>query len=171
MDSQSHENSVLIFDRFKTSIPESECKIIKAILKKYVLGIVISRNSGAILYNFQVDPKIRANLVSQFIAALSIFGEENVGQIKRIFIEGLDIEMNIIHRKGLILTSFFRPNMVKDYLEEEAVKGLDLFYSKFKVQLEANKSNQSIYQSFDDEICHIITDYLTKLGINLEEKS
>ncbi|WP_457558925.1 hypothetical protein [Candidatus Harpocratesius sp.] len=160
---------ILIFDRYKTNIPKEQCKIIKEILKKYVLGIVISRSSGDVLYNFQVDPGIRVDLISQFIAALALFGEENVGQINRIFIGGLNIELSIIQRNELILTTFFRPNMVKNYLEEEAIKGLDLFYKKFKIPLEQKKSNQAIYESFDEEICHIITEYLKKIGV-LKEK-
>lgn len=159
------EVPVLIFDRFKASIPEHQCKVIKKILKKYVLGLVVSRNTGDVLYNFQVDPEIRMDLISQFIAALAMFGEENVGQINRIFIGGINIELSIVQRHDLILTAFFRPNMVKDYLEEEAQRGLDLFYEKFRTQLQQKKNNQAIYESFDDEICHLITDYLVKIGV------
>ena len=144
------------FDRFTTSIPKLKFKIIKAFLEKYVLGIVVSRYSGEILYNFQVDPKIRVNNMDHFIAALSIFGEENVGRIKRIFIDGLNIEMRIIHRNKLVLTTFFRPNKVVDKFLNQADEGLDSFYSKFKEQLEAGISDQSIYQSFDEDIFKIM---------------
>lgn len=60
--------------------------------------------------------------------------------------------------------------MVKNYLEEEAIKGLNLFYKNLKFHLNKKKSNQAIYESFDEEICHIITEYLRKIGV-LKEKT
>ncbi|MHA1777799.1 MAG: hypothetical protein DRO88_07020 [Promethearchaeia archaeon] len=157
--------SVIIFNRFRANIPENQCEIIEKILKKYVLGLVVSRNTGDVLYNIQVDPEIKMELISQFIAALAMFGEENVGHINRIFIGGLNIELSIVQRHNLILTLFFRPNMVKDYLEEEAQRGLDLFYEKFKEPITQKKNNKAIYETFDNDICQIILDYLIKIGV------
>ncbi|MHA1673556.1 MAG: hypothetical protein ACTSYI_08000 [Promethearchaeota archaeon] len=155
----SNNIPILIFDRidkFSHTMPKLKFKIIKAFLERFVLGIVVSRYTGEVLYNFQVDHQIRVHNMSKFIAALSIFGEENVGSIKRIFIDGLDIEMRIIHRNRLVLTTFFRPNRVVNKFLSQADEGLDQFYSKFKEQLEAGISDQKIYQTFDEEIFQII---------------
>ncbi|MHA1520660.1 MAG: hypothetical protein ACTSRK_10805 [Promethearchaeota archaeon] len=159
-DSKDSNNiPILIFDRidkFSHTMPKLKFKIIKAFLERFVLGIVVSRYTGEVLYNFQVNPHIQVNKMTKFIAALSIFGEENVGSIKRIFIDGLDIEMRIIHRNNLVLTTFFRPNRVVDKFLSQADEGLDQFYSKYKEQLEAGISDQKIYQTFDEEIFQII---------------
>lgn len=152
--------------RFRPSnIPEKQCIIMKKILTKYILGIFICRSGGDVLYSFQVDPIVKVNLISNFIAALSMFGEENVGKIRRIFIEGLDIELNIVAKYDLIIAVFFRPNMVKDYLKEESKKALELFYERFKTQIESNRNNQSVYQKFDDNMCELIQEYLIRIGV------
>ncbi len=167
----SNNIPILIFDRFdmlSNKIPRLKFKIIKAFLERYVLGIVVSRYSGTVLYNFQVDPNIRVNNMSKFIAALSIFGEENVGSIRRIFIDGLDIEMRIIHRNKLVLTTFFRPNRVVDKFLSQGDEGLDQFYSKFKEQLDTGINDQSIYQSFDEEIFQIILKNATLWNLTMK---
>jgi len=137
----------------------------KKILTRYILGIFICRSGGDVLYSFQVDPIVKVNLISNFIAALSMFGEENVGKIRRIFIEGLDIELNIVQKYELIMAVFFRPNMVKDYLKEESKKTLDLFYQQFKSQIENNRNNQLLYQKFDNIMSEIIQEYLLRIGV------
>ncbi|MHA2017545.1 MAG: hypothetical protein ACTSXY_04635, partial [Promethearchaeota archaeon] len=73
---------------------------IQKILNKYMLGVFIARKGGDILYSkqFQSDSTININLMSNFISALSMFGEENIGDIKRIFVEGLNITMNIVSK-------------------------------------------------------------------------
>ncbi len=142
----------------------TELSYINKILKKYLMGIIISRNSGDVLYSFQIDSSIKIDLFSQFIAALSIFGEE-VGKIKRILIEGLNIEMTIVSSKnGLIFTSFFRPEMVSDYLDQEASKCLQIFYSTFKEPLDKGRCNQLIYESFEPQMYKIIRSYLIRIG-------
>ena len=72
------------------------------------------------------DPSLNVDLISQFVAALNMFGAESVGKIKRILIEGLNVEMNIVSKHDLIGTIFFRPNMVKDHLDQEATMALEL---------------------------------------------
>ena len=140
-----------IFSRFHPeNLTPDQCNYTQKILKRYILGIFICRSGGDVLYSFQIDPTIKVDLISQFIAALHMFGEENTGKIRRIFIEGLNIEMNIVTTHDLIFTAFFRPNMVKDYLKEESIHCLELFYDKFKEQLSNGKSNSSIYETFDN---------------------
>jgi hypothetical protein len=148
-----------------TNVPEKQCTLIKKVITRYILGIFICRSGGDVLYSFQVDPIVKVNLISNFIAALSMFGEENVGKIKRIFIEGLDIELNIVQKYDLIMAVFFRPNMVKDYLKEESKKTLDLFYSQFKSQIENSRNNQLLYQKFDNTMSEMIQEYLLRIGI------
>ncbi|MBD3352879.1 MAG: hypothetical protein GF364_15455 [Candidatus Lokiarchaeota archaeon] len=142
---------------------EQELNYILKILRKYLMGIVISKTSGSILYHFEVDHSINTDLFSQFIAALAMFGEE-LGNIRRILIEGLNLEMNSLVKNNLIITAFFRPDMVTDYLEEEASKCLDEFSEKFADQLEKDRCNQDIYKCFDKNMWELIQDYLIRIG-------
>ncbi|MHA1720159.1 MAG: hypothetical protein ACTSWX_13820 [Promethearchaeota archaeon] len=139
---------------------------IQKILNKYMLGVFIARKGGDILYSkqFQSDSTININLMSNFISALSMFGEENIGDIKRIFVEGLNITMNIVSKHDLILTILFRPDMTTDFLDEEIHKGLDMFYEEFSAQIENCRTNQAIYQKFDDKMAILIHSYLVRIN-------
>ncbi|UYP46206.1 hypothetical protein NEF87_002491 [Candidatus Lokiarchaeum ossiferum] len=135
------------------------------ILKKYIIGIFIAREGGDILYSksFTDDFDIKIPLMSNFIAALNVFGEENVGKIQRILIEGLNIEMNIVAKHGLILTMMFRPNIIKDHISTFYETGLDLFYTKFHDQILHNRSNKSIYESIEPDLNTLLYKYLVHI--------
>ncbi len=154
---QNHHKSKILTDE--------QSKLVQKKLNKFMLGIFICRDGGDVLFSYQIDPTLKIDLISNFIAALSMFGEENVGQIKRIFIEGLDVEMNIVSKYGLISVFFFRPNMVKNHLEEEAEILLDRFYSIFKEPIEQGKTNLGIFLKFEEELCLCVLNYLRKLSL------
>ena len=169
MNNLTENNPNQVINRLKPkNLPEKQFKFIQKILTKYILGMFICKKGGDILFSYQIDPKLKIDLISNFIAALSMFGEENVGQIKRIFIEGLKIEMNIVTKYDIILVSFFRPNMIKDHIEDEAIKILDKFYALFKDPIDQGKTNLSIYQKFDVEMFNFILLYLTRIGVYKE---
>ncbi|MHA1476007.1 MAG: hypothetical protein ACTSRX_11495 [Promethearchaeota archaeon] len=151
-------------------ITDEQCLLVQKKLKKYMLGIFICRNGGDILFSYQIDPMLKIDLISNFIAALSMFGAENVGQIKLIFIEGLNVEMNIVSKYELISVFFFKPNVVKDHLEVEAEILLDRFYSIFKEPIEQGKTNLGIFLKFEEELCLSVLNYLRKLGLYKDEK-
>jgi hypothetical protein len=102
--------------------------------------------------------------MSNFISALSLFGEENIGDIKRIFVEGLNLTMNIVSKHDLILTILFRPDMTQDFLDEEIHKGLDMFYNEYKTQIEKCQTNQDIFKKFDDKMAVLIHSYLVRIN-------
>lgn len=142
----------------------TETEKIRKILDKYMVGGFIARQSGDILFARSFNNMIDYHLMSNFLAALSIFGEENTGKIRRILIEGLEIELNIIHKHGLLLTMIFRPNMVKDYLDLECDRALDLFYAKYQDAIDSNRNNSAIYDGFEPIMSQIIRDYLIRIG-------
>ncbi|MHA1820892.1 MAG: hypothetical protein ACTSU2_16885 [Promethearchaeota archaeon] len=153
-------------DKFKIlDLSENQCDYVQDVLKKYLMAICISMPNGDVLYFLKVDPRIKIDLFSQFLAALSIFGENAIGKIKRIIIEGLDVEVSIICKYDLIFTAFFRPDMVSDYLEEEGERCLKIFRELFKDQIKNHRTNQAIYERFDDIMCHLIRDYLVRIKV------
>ena len=128
------------------------------------MGVFVARESGDILYSKRFRcGDLNLDLMSNFLSALSMFGEENLGKIKRIAVEGLDVEMSVFAKHGLILVILYHPNMVQDYLDEEADLGLDRFYDEFKCFIKANINNQTIYQHFDNSMAEIIYKYLMRI--------
>lgn len=156
-------------DQFRIlDMSELHCEYVQDVLKKYILGLVISRDSGEVLYYLQIDRTLKIDLFANFIAALSIFGNE-IGEFKRIYIEGLNIELNIVSKHGLIVTAFFRPDLVSDHLDEESEKTLDLFYEQFKDHIESGRTNQLLFEEFDNTMCKIIREFFVRIGIIEEE--
>ncbi len=155
-----------IFQRFiPQNLSNAQCEYIERILRKFLLGIFICRESGGILYSWQLDPNLRVELFSSFISALNLFGEENVGKIKRILIEGLDIEISVQAKHDLILIAFFKPDMVKDYLEEESQRGLDIFYDLYSSYIQSNRTNRNLYQEFDEIMWQLVQTYLIRIEL------
>ena len=139
--------------------------LVESHLKKYILAIGICRSGGDLLYSIQLDRKLNLDLITQFISALSMFGEENLGKIERITIKGLEVEMSIVSKYDLIFLVLFKSDMVQDHLNEESEKGLDKFYQIFKSYIDQNKTNKALYYSFDTEMCLLIQDYLVRIGV------
>ncbi|MHA1719850.1 MAG: hypothetical protein DRO88_13245 [Promethearchaeia archaeon] len=139
--------------------------LVEKLLKQYILAIGICRSGGDLLYSIQIDKSLNMDLITQFISALSIFGEENLGKIERITIKGLEVEMSIVSKHNLIFLVLFKSDMVQDYLNEESENGLDKFYQIFKTYIDQNKTNKALYDSFDTEMCLLIQNYLVRIGV------
>ncbi len=130
-------------------------------LEKYIVGVFISRKGGDILFSKSFDPKIQLPLIGNFIGALSLFGEENLGAIKRILVEGLNLEMNIVSKHDLIMTMVFRPNLVKEHSIEYYEHCLDLFYSDFQEQIDTGSTKLNDYYPFEPKLNEILAEYLS----------
>lgn len=158
--------TTFIWERFKPNLPQAQVDLVKKIVKKFILGIYISRSGGDILYRFQISEEMQPDLISNFIAALSMFGEEKMGHIKRVVIEGINVELSIVSKHDLICVIFFRPQMVKNYLAEEAEAGLDKFAAMFKEPLRKQRNNTLIYEKrFDKVMFTIVRDYLKRTNL------
>lgn len=139
--------------------------LVQKFLEKYILSIGICRLTGDMLYCFRVDPHIKMELISQFIAALSMFGEENLGKIQRVNIKGLEIEMSFVCKHDLIFVVLFHSGMVEDHLNEESEAGLDTFYAMFREPLEQKRSNRRIFDEFNKDMCILIQKFLVRIGV------
>ena len=151
----------------KCSIPhlsKQDCNEIQKVIEKYLMGMIISRSSGGVLYYIKIDPDLKVDLFSNFISALAMFGEEIVN-IKTILIKGYKVELSIFAKNDLLITTFYRPDMVNEYFDEEAKKSLNLFYNQFKREIELKKTNQYLYEKFNDTMWQLIYDYLIRTGL------
>lgn len=157
---------MVVFDRFRpTSLSKEAFARLKSNLKKTIIGIHISRAGGDVLYSFTIDKTIKIDLISQFIAALSVFGEEMIGGIKQFIIKGIDTDVVIYFKHQLIISAFYHASQIKeaDYINKEAEIILDDFYEAFKEQIEKGRNNQLIYEKFDKSMLYIIHNYFKRI--------
>ena len=155
----------VIFNRFvPTDLTIDEQKLFEKILNKYLLGIFISRNTdGKLLYSWKIDPNFEIDLAANFVHALAMFGDSV--EYRRVFIEGINIEMNLYAKDNLQICIFFQPHMVKDHLEVEGKEALGLFIDLFGEKINHSPIREEEFFSFDGVMFQFIQDYLIRLGI------
>ncbi|MFW9866421.1 MAG: hypothetical protein ACFFEN_10035 [Candidatus Thorarchaeota archaeon] len=129
---------------------------------KYLKGIVICKESGEYLLDLILDSKINAVLLSAFVGALRLFGE-NLGEIKEINIKGLDVEMIIVYKYNLIFVAILDKEYIMHNIREEAEKSLDMFYTLYRTEIKNNSFEVSQFQSFKKILSQQIEDYFVKI--------
>lgn len=110
-----------------------------------------------------LDSEINPILLSSFVGALSLFGEENMGRIEEITIKGLDIQMIIVCKHKLILIAIMDKKFLKQSIREEAEKALDMFYSLYKNEIEESV-DVFMFDSFKKILLKQIKDYFNKIN-------
>ncbi|MFX0033389.1 MAG: hypothetical protein ACFE9P_12055 [Candidatus Hermodarchaeota archaeon] len=132
-------------------------------VSKLLKGIIICKETGVYLLDLILDSEINPILLSSFVGALSLFGEENMGKIEEITIKGLDIQMIIVSKNKLILIAIMDKEFLKDGIREEAEKALDMFYTLYKNEIE-DCVDVYIFDSFKKILYKQINDYFNKLN-------
>lgn len=136
---------------------------VKSKISKLIKGIIICKETGIYLLDLILDTELNPILLSSFVGALSLFGEENMGKIEEITIKGLDIQMIIVSKHKLILIAIMDKEFLKHNIREEAEKALDMFYSLYK-----NEINESVevtmFESFKKILYKQIKEYFEKIG-------
>lgn len=126
-------------------------------------AVIITDRSGVPLVTVIKDNILDKDLISAFVSALSIFGEENLGRIKEIIVKGLDIDMFIVYKHSLILIAVMGSDMKKKDIRKEAEMSLDAFYHQFKEILNDFKGNDKVFSDFEKAIENQIEDYYKKI--------
>ncbi|MFW9771711.1 MAG: hypothetical protein ACFFBY_08550 [Promethearchaeota archaeon] len=125
-------------------------------------GIVICKETGVYLLDLILDSEINPILLSSFVGALSLFGEENMGKIEEITIKGLDIQMIIVCKHKLILIAIMDKDFLKQDIREEAEKALDMFYTLYKNEID-ECVDVFIFDSFKKILLKQIEDFFNKI--------
>lgn len=126
-------------------------------------AVIITDRSGVPLVTVIKDNILDRDLISAFVSALSIFGEENLGRINEIMVNGLDIDMFIIYKYGLILIAVMCSYMKKKDIRKEAEMSLDAFYHQFKEKLNQFNGNDKTFSDFEKAIENQIELYYKKI--------
>ncbi|MFX1380698.1 MAG: hypothetical protein ACFFA4_16565 [Promethearchaeota archaeon] len=109
-----------------------------------------------------MDTKINPVLLSSFVGALGLFGE-NLGQIEEINIKGLDVEMIIVYKYNLIFVAILDKEFIKHDIREEAEKSLDMFYSLYRKEINENYNEISQFTSFKNILFSQIEEYFNRI--------
>jgi len=136
---------------------------------KLVKGIVICKESGEYLLDLILDSKIDPVLLSSFVGALRLFGN-NLGELEEINIKGLDVDMIIVYKYNLIFVAILDKDFLKHDIREEAEKSLDMFYTLYRTEISSDTSEITQYASFKNILSKQIEEYFLKIK-NDEEKS
>ncbi|MHA1144312.1 MAG: hypothetical protein ACTSRW_06200 [Candidatus Helarchaeota archaeon] len=130
-------------------------------------AVIIAGKDGRPFISVIKDNVLNGDLISAFISALSVFGEENLGRIEEILIKGLDIDLFIVYRHELILIAVMESGMKKKDIRGEAEFALDSFHDYYKDYLKNWDGDQTIFKEFTQMLEKQIEDYYKKI----EEKN
>lgn len=136
---------------------------------KLVKGIVICKESGEYLLDLILDSKINPVLLSSFVGALRLFGN-NLGEIEEINIKGLDVDMIIVYKYNLIFVAILDKEFLKHDIREEAEKTLDMFYTLYRSEIANDDCEVTQFKSFKNILSKQIEEYFKRIK-NSEEKA
>ncbi|MHA2283170.1 MAG: hypothetical protein ACXAC5_20200 [Promethearchaeota archaeon] len=101
-------------------------------------------------------------LLSSFVGALRLFGN-NLGEIEEINIKGIDVEMIIVYKYGLIFVAILDKEFVKHDIRAEAEKSLDVFYTLYRTEIRNNSFEISQFEPFKNILSKQIEDYFNSV--------
>ncbi len=113
-------------------------------------GIVICKESGEYLLDLILDTEINPILLSSFVGALSMFGQDSLGKIEEISVKGLDVDIIIASKYKLILVAIMDKKFAQDGIREEITMALDMFYMLYQTDIEETVIDISRFDSFKD---------------------
>lgn len=135
---------------------------------KVIKAIVICTDTGLYLVDHVLDTSIDPIMLASFISALAKFADANMGKIQEISVKGLDMELIIIAKYGLILIALMDRDFYKDIVREHGARILDLFYKMFEHHLD-DVSEIDKFEKFKDYIFSEIIVCLKRMK-DLQEK-
>ncbi len=119
---------------------------------------MICKESGEYLLDLILDSKINPVLLSSFVGALRLFGD-NLGEIEEINIKGLDVEMIIVYKYNLIFVAILDKEFVRHDIREQAEKSLDMFYTLYRAEINRECIDVSQFESFKNNLTKQIEEY------------
>lgn len=126
---------------------------------------MICKESGEYLIDLILDSDINPILLSSFVGALSLFGQ-NLEKIEEINIKGLDLNMIIVYKYKLIFIAIIDKCFATQDIRNEAELSLDLFYSAYIDMLSTNNYeciDVSKFNEFKNILYGQIIDYFNKV--------
>ncbi|MHA1292058.1 MAG: hypothetical protein ACTSQJ_05255 [Promethearchaeota archaeon] len=126
-------------------------------------ALIISDNNGRFLVDLIRNPDLKTDYLSAFIGALKMFGEETLGKIKDISINGLDIDLLVISRYGLAMIAIMDSNVPILNFREGCERALDVFYKIFKDKIENWDGSLKTFKDFRELLKGQVNRYFEEL--------
>ena len=131
--------------------------------KILIHALIIADHNGNFLVDVVRNQKLKTAYLTGFIAALKMFGEETLGNIKDISINGLDIDMIIVTKYNLIMIAVMDSNIPLLDFREGCARALDVFYKIFGDQIDTWDGALDTFADFQDLLKEQIARYFEEL--------
>ena len=133
-------------------------------------ALIISDNNGRFLVDVIRNENLETAHLSGFISALKMFGEETLGKIRDISINGLDIDMLIFTKYNLIMIAIMDTSLPGLDFRAGCERALDVFFRIFGDQIEEWDGSLETFRDFRDLLNQQIERYFNELEeYNVEE--
>lgn len=134
-------------------------------------ALIISDNNGQFLCELLRNEKLEPAYLSGFIGALKMFGEETLGKIKDISINGLDIDMLIVSKHDLIFIALMDSNVPHLDFREGCERALDVFYKLFQNEIKTWDGSLQPFKGFKELLEGQVERYFEELeALKTKEK-
>ncbi|MFO8017546.1 MAG: hypothetical protein R6U96_02835 [Promethearchaeia archaeon] len=132
--------------------------------KIFIHALIISDEQGRFLVDLIRNKNLDTAQLSGFISALKMFGEETLGDIEAISIDGLDIDMLVVSKYDLVFISIMDTYcaQITDF-RKGCEKALDTFYKKYKDKLFNWDGDLRQFREFKDILKDQVKKYLEKM--------
>ena len=131
--------------------------------KLFIHALIISDENGNFFVDVIRNKKLETARLSGFISALKMFGEETLGNIKSITIDGLDINMMVVSKYDLIFIAIMDNDLPETNFREGCIKALDQFYQRYHEELESWDGSLQKFREFRKTLKIQIANYIRNL--------
>ncbi len=126
-------------------------------------GLVIADEHGRFLVDVVRNDKLDVAHLSGFIGALKMFGEDMLGKIRDISINGLDIDMLIVTKNKLIMIAIMDAELPEIGFRAGCEKALDLFNTLHGEDLKSWDGSLKTFRGFRNLLNQQIDRYFEEL--------
>jgi len=126
---------------------------------KIIKCVIICNKTGTYLVGQTFDPKLNGMMLSSFISAVSMFGNECMGSLDEISIKGLDIDMIVIQKYDLVLIAVMDKGFCDDVIKNRAEDLLDAFFLAYRDEL-LKPCETHQFEGFEEVLCSRIKSLL-----------
>ncbi len=128
-----------------------------------VHALVIATFEGNFLVSIIRNPELDETVLSGFIGALNMFGQQTLGKVGDISISGLGINLLVIHKWGLHVIAIIDSDLPELNFREGCEAALDAFYDRYVQKLENWGGRLRIFSDFKPFLEGQIQGYFAKL--------
>lgn len=126
-------------------------------------ALIISDSNGRFLVDVIRNDKLETAHLSGFIGALKMFGEETLGKIRDISINGLDIDMLIVSKYKLIMIAIMDAELPEIGFRAGCERALDLFDTLHGEDLKSWDGSLKTFRDFRSLLNQQIERYFKEL--------